>query len=140
MIDPNDMAMLVYFWEEKGDIERYAGFEDIKPDLQAEYPEVLKVWNDYITARLVVTSVLRDASQRSSNKPSEKPAPIMQVVQFNFSMHQEVYLIYANDTMGIVTGLLRDSDGCQYRIVWWDDTTRKAEWMFQSELKAIHGN
>lgn len=61
----------------------------------------------------------------------------MQVVQFNFSIGQCVKLHAADDIDGIVTGLLRDSEGHQYRIVYWADTTRKVEWMFQYELKAI---
>jgi len=41
------LAMLKYFWNEKGDIERYCDFEEIIPLLQIHHPELLKVWYDY---------------------------------------------------------------------------------------------
>ena len=47
--------MLSYFWEEKGDIERWASFEEAKPILQEKAPEVLKAWEDYKIAIKMVT-------------------------------------------------------------------------------------
>jgi hypothetical protein len=35
---------------------------------------------------------------------------------------------------GVVTGCLVDSDGCQYRVVWWWDGTRRSEWLYGYEL------
>ena len=39
-----------YFWEYKGDLERYCNFEKLKPQIQNELPEVLKAWEDYKTS------------------------------------------------------------------------------------------
>jgi hypothetical protein len=39
--------LLRYFWEDKGDLERYARFEALKPQIQEEYPELLNAWTDY---------------------------------------------------------------------------------------------
>ena len=49
--------MMRYFWEEKGDIERYASFS--RERTATEFPEVLKAWDDYNTARKVLSAVLR---------------------------------------------------------------------------------
>lgn len=38
---------LRYFWQEKGDLERFCDFEELKPQIQNEYPELLKAWYDY---------------------------------------------------------------------------------------------
>lgn len=60
----------------------------------------------------------------------------MQVVQFNFSIEQRVQ-IKGTELTGFVTALLRDSDGHQYRVCYWDGTIRKVDWMFQHELKNV---
>lgn len=54
------LDMLRYFWEEKGDIERWTGFD--RAAIAKEYPEVLKAWDDYNTARRLLTAVLRGVS------------------------------------------------------------------------------
>jgi len=61
----------------------------------------------------------------------------MQIVQFNFRIGQKVK-IKASDSEGIVTALLKGNDGCQYQVVWWDDVTRKCEWLFCFELSDIN--
>jgi len=50
--------MLAYFWEEKGDIERWNGFS--REHLAREFPAVLKAWDDYTASRLVMDAVVRD--------------------------------------------------------------------------------
>lgn len=35
----------------------------------------------------------------------------------------------------IVTGLLTDSCGSQYRVVWWNNGERKQDWLYEYELK-----
>jgi hypothetical protein len=50
MLTEEHKSMLKYFWEEKGDIERYCDFEKLKPIIQEEYPELLKAWYDYKTS------------------------------------------------------------------------------------------
>lgn len=54
-------SMLEYFWQEKGDIERWVGFD--RDMLAAEFPAVLKAWDDYKASRAVLDAVVRDAAR-----------------------------------------------------------------------------
>lgn len=38
------------------------------------------------------------------------------------------------DLYGIVTGILLDNDGLQYRVAYWLDGIRRVEWVFPGEL------
>lgn len=49
---------LVYFWQNKGDLERFTNFEKLKPKIENEYPEILKAWNDYKTSIKIMNSVM----------------------------------------------------------------------------------
>ena len=35
-----DRTMLQYFWDEKGDIERYCYFKELKPEIKKELPKL----------------------------------------------------------------------------------------------------
>jgi len=48
---------LTYYWEENGDIERWSSFDREK--VAAEFPELLKAWDDYVTAQKVMNAVVR---------------------------------------------------------------------------------
>jgi hypothetical protein len=50
--------MLAYFWQEKGDIERWCGFD--REHLAREFPAVLKAWDNYTASRAVLSAVIRD--------------------------------------------------------------------------------
>ena len=50
-----------YFWEEKGDLERWSGFD--REYLAREFPAVLKAWDDYKACRAVLGAVVRDAAR-----------------------------------------------------------------------------
>lgn len=50
--------LLAYFWESKGDIEGWSGFD--RETVAREFPAVLKAWDDYKTSRLVLDAVIRD--------------------------------------------------------------------------------
>jgi len=52
------LSMLKYFWEEKGDLERYYAFEELKPIIQEERPEIMKAWNDYKASITILDAVL----------------------------------------------------------------------------------
>lgn len=54
-------SMLEYFWQEKGDIERWTGFD--RDMLASEFPAVLKAWDDYKASRAVLDAVVRDAAR-----------------------------------------------------------------------------
>ena len=38
---------LKYFWQYKGDLERYSSFEKLIPILKRDYPEIISSWNSY---------------------------------------------------------------------------------------------
>jgi hypothetical protein len=38
---------LIYFWKYKGDLERWSSFEKLRPQIQNEFPEVIKAWEEY---------------------------------------------------------------------------------------------
>jgi hypothetical protein len=54
----SELDMLRYFWEQKGDLERYTSFEKAI----AEFPEVGKAWADYKMAEKILSAVLRGVS------------------------------------------------------------------------------
>ena len=51
---------LKYFWEEKGDLERYCDFEELKPLIQEQYPELLKAWYDYKASITIMDAVIKN--------------------------------------------------------------------------------
>lgn len=53
-------SMISYFWQEKGDLERWTGFN--RDYLAREFPAVLKAWEDYKASRAVLDAVVRDAA------------------------------------------------------------------------------
>lgn len=53
-----DIDQIKYFWQEKEDIERYINFEELKPEIQKKFPELLKAWNDYKAARKIMYLVI----------------------------------------------------------------------------------
>ena len=51
-------SSIKYFWEEYDNIERYSDFEKIKPQIQEQYPELLKAWHDYKVSIKIMNAVL----------------------------------------------------------------------------------
>lgn len=51
---------LKYFWEFKGDLERYSSFEELKPIIQQDYPEIIKAWNDYKASIAILNLVMEN--------------------------------------------------------------------------------
>lgn len=49
---------LKYFWQEKGNLERFCDFEELKPQIQNEYPELLKAWYDYKASIQILNLVI----------------------------------------------------------------------------------
>ena len=49
-----DVAMLKYFWQDKGNLERWVGWEETK----AKYPEVVKAWDDYKISMKILDCVI----------------------------------------------------------------------------------
>jgi len=48
------LTMIKYFCEEKGDIERYCDWKKIKPDVEREFPELIKALADLKNAEKTV--------------------------------------------------------------------------------------
>ena len=61
-ITGNDISMLQYFWTDKEDLERCMLWRDMVPALREQFPEILKAWEDYKTARRMLTAVLDGVS------------------------------------------------------------------------------
>lgn len=59
----------------------------------------------------------------------------MMRVDFEHEIGAPVRLIEV-DRPGTVTGCLRSTDGLQYQVVWWDNGSRKAEWLNSFEIEA----
>lgn len=38
---------LHYFWVYKGDLERWSSFEELKPQIEIEFPKILRAWYKY---------------------------------------------------------------------------------------------
>ena len=43
----SDIETLIYFWQEKRDIERITSFEELKPLIIKQIPMLLRLWDDY---------------------------------------------------------------------------------------------
>lgn len=54
-------------------------------------------------------------------------------ITFGYSIGQSV-CITAIGLRGNVIALMMDSEGVAYRVVYWSDATRKAEWLFAWEI------
>lgn len=52
------LSMIKYFWDEKGDIERYCHFEEVKPRLKENNPEIWEAWKKYKKSLKILNSVL----------------------------------------------------------------------------------
>jgi hypothetical protein len=50
---------LKYFWEEKGDLERYSEFKELIPQILEQYPELLKAWYDYKASIKIMDKVVK---------------------------------------------------------------------------------
>ncbi len=55
-------------------------------------------------------------------------------VEFEFAPGDRCQLIEI-DRPGMVTGCMRDSDGCKYCVVWWHDGQRRSEWLYHFEIR-----
>jgi hypothetical protein len=47
-----------YFWEYKGDLERYSSFEELKPLIWEQKPQIMKAWNDYKASIEILNAVI----------------------------------------------------------------------------------
>lgn len=57
-ITPEDLLMLRYFWQEKGDLTRYVRWEALVPVLERERPEVIAAHRNLIEARRTLDAII----------------------------------------------------------------------------------
>jgi hypothetical protein len=57
--DERELALrsIGFYWEHEGDLESWAGFD--REMFAANFPEILKAWDDYKLSRLVLSAVIR---------------------------------------------------------------------------------
>ena len=52
-------SMLVYAWNEWGELERWTQFEELKTQIAANFPHVLRAYEDFKHAKYVMDAVIR---------------------------------------------------------------------------------
>lgn len=77
------------------------------------------------------------AKYAESDLPKNQNPMSAKTVEFSYDIGQSVMIvdIVDIDRPAMVTGLLRDQEGCQYRVVFWESGCRKSEWVFEREIK-----
>lgn len=50
-------SMIRYFWEEKGDIERWVGYDPVW--MEKHMPHILYLWNEYKDAKQRLDAVIK---------------------------------------------------------------------------------
>lgn len=59
----------------------------------------------------------------------------MNTIIFEFKMQQRVKIVDI-DMVGTIDGMMHDSRGNRYRVIFWNDGKRYAEWLYGWELSA----
>jgi hypothetical protein len=59
MVTELDKNMIDYFLNEMGDIERWSSWDDRKPDIAAEYPELIAALDQLKIAKRTLSAVAR---------------------------------------------------------------------------------
>ena len=54
-------------------------------------------------------------------------------IEFAYNIGDKVRIVPL-EMVGQVDGLLRNSGGCQYSVIYWSEGTRKTTWMYSWEL------
>ncbi len=55
---------------------------------------------------------------------------------FEYDLGQKV-LIKEINRPGFINALLLNSSGTQYRVIYWDNCSRKDEWLYSCEIKNV---
>lgn len=61
MMTDEDARMLDYFWNEKGDLERWSNWHARREAIRESHPEIIKAWEDYKVARRMLSVVIKAA-------------------------------------------------------------------------------
>jgi len=57
-LTPQDKSDIVYFHQYRGDIERWVGWENAKPLVQKEYPELLDAMERLVSAKRTLSAIV----------------------------------------------------------------------------------
>lgn len=60
-----DIRSLAYFHQEKGDMARYAYFEELRPALAAQFPEVLDAYDRLKIAQRTLDAVVANMERNA---------------------------------------------------------------------------
>ncbi len=60
MITDEDLRVIQYFWEEKGDLTRWAHWEEKLPLLREKYPELVYAWEDHVKAEVLLNFIVKE--------------------------------------------------------------------------------
>jgi len=69
----DDISAITYFWQERGDLERWCGFD--RERMKQEFPAVLMAWDNYQASwdnyqasRRILSDVVRKLEQAGEQK------------------------------------------------------------------------
>ena len=57
-VSDDDLAMLKWFQQERGDMTRDANFEKMLPDLEREQPALIMAWRNYLAAKEIFNAIV----------------------------------------------------------------------------------
>ena len=67
MVTDSDRNMIVYFIQEKGDIERWSSWNERKVDIEAEYPELIAALKAVFIAKKTLNAIVEKIGNDSSS-------------------------------------------------------------------------
>ena len=70
-LDSAVLRSLIYFWEERGDLERCTSWDALQPIIEQQHPEIARAWREYKAIRLTITAVLRHAADQADRREEE---------------------------------------------------------------------
>ena len=66
-----DLEMIIYFWQEKEDLERYCSWKEIQDDLRNNYPHILDAWLRYKSAITTLNSLVEASNPDELQETAE---------------------------------------------------------------------
>lgn len=54
-----DKRNIAYFWLERGNLERWVGWERAKPSIARQFPEILQAWENYKASNRMLDVVVK---------------------------------------------------------------------------------
>jgi len=56
----DNLSAIVYFHQRKGDITKWAGWEEAKPKVEKEFPELIVSMNNLKVAKIAIDQVIKN--------------------------------------------------------------------------------